>query len=65
VVEAHGSDASFAWRIFDFTNAFNEVSSQNFLDIVREKYPELYPYVKMCYAKTSQLWWDGHRILSA
>jgi hypothetical protein len=32
---------------------------------VQEKYPELYPYVKMCYAKTSHLWWNGHRMMSA
>jgi hypothetical protein len=40
---------------FDFTKALNEVSRQKILDIVQEKYPELYPY-KMCYAKTSHLW---------
>jgi hypothetical protein len=65
VVEAHGGDDSFALRTFDFTSAFNEVSSQKILDIVQEKYPELYPYVKMCYATTSHLWWDGHRMMSA
>jgi hypothetical protein len=65
VVEAHGGDDSFALRTFDFTNAFNEVSRQKILDIVQEKYPGLYPYVKMCYAKTSLLWWDGHRMMSA
>jgi hypothetical protein len=32
---------------------------------VQEKYPELYPHLKMCYKKTSQLWWDGHRMMSA
>jgi hypothetical protein len=56
VVEAHGGDDSFALRTFDFTNAFNEVSRQKILDFVSEKSPELYPYVKMCYAKTSDLW---------
>jgi Reverse transcriptase (RNA-dependent DNA polymerase) len=65
VVEAHGGDDSFALRTFDFTNAFNEVSRQKILDIAQEKYPELYPYVKMCYAKTSHVWWDGHRMMSA
>jgi hypothetical protein len=65
VVEAHGSDDSFALRTFDFTNAFNEVSRQKILDIVQDKYPELYPYVKMCYAKSSHLWWDWHRMMSA
>jgi hypothetical protein len=64
-VEAHGGDSSFALWTFDFTNAFNEVSKQKILDIVQEKYPELYPYVKMCYAKTSHLWWDGYRTMSA
>jgi hypothetical protein len=39
VIEAHGGDASFALRTFDFTNAFNEVSRQKILDIVQEKYP--------------------------
>jgi hypothetical protein len=63
VVEAHGDDDSFALRTFDFTNAFNEVSRQKILDIVHEKYPELYPYVKMCSAKSSHLWWDGHRMM--
>jgi hypothetical protein len=38
---------------------------QKILDIEQKKYPELYPNVKMCYAKISHLWWDGHRILSA
>jgi hypothetical protein len=33
--------------------------------IVQEKYPELYPYVKMCYAKISHPWWDGDRMMSA
>jgi hypothetical protein len=65
VDEAHGGDDSFALRTFDFTNAFNEVSRQESLDIVQEKYPELHPYVKMCHAKTSHLWWDGHRMMSA
>jgi hypothetical protein len=65
VVEAHGGDDSFALRTFDFTNAFNEVSRQKILDIVQEKYPELHPYVKICYAKTSHLWCDGHRMMSA
>jgi hypothetical protein len=65
VVEAHGGDDSFALRTFDFTNAFNEVSRQKILDNVQEKYPELYPYVNLCYAKTSHLWWDGHRMMSA
>jgi hypothetical protein len=45
VVEAHDGDASFALRTFDFTNA---VSRQKILDIVLEKYPDFYPYVKMC-----------------
>jgi hypothetical protein len=40
VVEAHGDDASFALRTFDFSNAFNEVSGQKILGIVQEKYPE-------------------------
>jgi hypothetical protein len=65
VVETNGGDASFALRTFDFTNAFSEVSRQKILDIVQEKYPELYLYVKMCYAKTSHLRWDGHRMMSA
>jgi hypothetical protein len=65
VVEARGGDASLALRTSDFTNALNEVSRQKILDIVQEKYPELYPYVKMCYAKTSHVWWDGHRMMSA
>jgi hypothetical protein len=69
VVEAHGGDNSFASRTFDFTkhftNAFNEVSRQKSPDFVQEKYPELSPYVKMCYAKTSLLCWDGHRMMSA
>jgi hypothetical protein len=65
VVEAHGGDDSFALGTFDFTNAFNEFCRQKILDIVQEKYPELYPYVKICYAKTSHLWWDGHRMMSA
>jgi hypothetical protein len=65
VAEAHGGDASFALRTFDFTNAFKEVSRQKILDIVQEKYPESYPYVKMCYAKTSHLWWDWHTMISA
>jgi hypothetical protein len=56
VMEAHGGDNSFAFRTFVFTKAFNEVSRQKILDIVLKKYPELYPYVKMCYAKTSHLW---------
>jgi hypothetical protein len=62
VVEAHGGDDLFALRTFAFTNAFNEVSRQKILDFVHDKYPEL---VKMCYAKTSHLWWDGHRMMSA
>jgi hypothetical protein len=62
VVEAHGGDDSFALRTFDFTNAFNEVFRQKIPDIV---HPELYPCVKMCYAKTSHHWWDGHRMMSA
>jgi hypothetical protein len=65
VVEAHGGDDSFALRTFDFTHAFNEVSRQKILDIMREKYPELYPYVKMCYSKTSHVWWNGHSMMSA
>jgi hypothetical protein len=65
VVEAHSGDDSFALRAFDFTNAYNEVSGQKILDIVKEKYPELYLYVKMCYAKTSHLCRDGHRMMSA
>jgi hypothetical protein len=56
VAEAHGGDASLALKTFDFTNAFIEVSRQKILDIVQEKYPELYPYVKICYAKASQIW---------
>jgi hypothetical protein len=56
VAEAHGGDASLVLRTFDFTNALNEVCRQKILDIVQEKYPELYPYVKICYAKFSQLW---------
>jgi hypothetical protein len=69
VLEAHGGDNSFALKTLDFTNhftnAFNEVSWQKILDIVQEKYPELYPYVKMCYAETPLLWWDGYRMMSA
>jgi hypothetical protein len=65
VVEAHGDEASFALRTFDFTNAFKEVSGQKILDVVQEKYPELYTYVKTCYAKTSHLWWDGYMMMSA
>jgi hypothetical protein len=42
-----------------------QVSRQKFLDILQEKYPELYRYVKMGYAKTSQLWWNGHRMMFA
>jgi hypothetical protein len=65
VVEAHSGDDSFALRAFDFTNAYNEVSGQKILDIAKEKYLELYPYVKMCYTKTSHLWRDGHTMMSA
>jgi hypothetical protein len=43
VVEAYGDDDSYALKAFDFTNAFNEVSRQKILNIVQEKYPELYP----------------------
>jgi hypothetical protein len=43
VVEAYGDDDSYALKTFDFTNAFNEVSRQKILNIVQEKYPELYP----------------------
>jgi hypothetical protein len=52
-------------RTLYFANVFNEVSRQKILDIGPEKYPELYPYLKMGYAKTSHLWWDGHRMMSA
>jgi hypothetical protein len=38
---------------------------QKILDIEQKKCPELYPNVNICYAKTSHLSWDGHRILSA
>jgi hypothetical protein len=55
VVEAHDGDASSALRALDFTNAFKEVSRQKILDIVQEKYPELFPCVKMGYAKTSHV----------
>jgi Reverse transcriptase (RNA-dependent DNA polymerase) len=65
VVETHGGDDSSVLGTFDFTNAFNEVSRQKILDIVQEKYPELYPYVKMCFATTCHLWWDGHKMMSA
>jgi hypothetical protein len=65
VFEAHGGDDLFALRIFDFSNAFNEVSRRKIRDIVQAKYLELYPYVKMCYAKTPHLCWDGNRMMSA
>jgi hypothetical protein len=65
VVEAHVCNDSFALRTLYFANVFNEDSRQKILDIGAEKYPELYPYLKMCYAKTSRLWWDGHRMMSA
>jgi hypothetical protein len=64
VVEAHGCNDSFALRTLYFANVFNEVSRQKILDIVPDKYPELCPYVKMCYV-TSHLWWDGHKMMSA
>jgi hypothetical protein len=54
-VDARDGDLSFALRKFDSTNDFNEISRENILDYVQEKYAGLYKYVKMCYAKTSSL----------
>jgi hypothetical protein len=45
MVEAHGEDTSYMLRIFDFTNALNEIFRQTSLDIVPENYTELCTHV--------------------
>jgi hypothetical protein len=46
-------------QLSETDNSLQRSLQAKILDIVLEKYPELHPYVKICYAKTSHLWWMG------
>ena len=49
----------------DFKNAFNLVSRQAFIRIIRDKFPHLAHWVEFCYAGQPFLWWDKHVLRSA
>ena len=49
----------------DFTNAFNCIRRDSFLEAVALHIPDAYPYVHAAYAETSFLGYDGHVIPSA
>lgn len=65
VVNDLGDSSAYALRTFEYRNAFNKVSRQRIMEVVARDFPELLPYVEMCYSKASHLWWQGHRISSA
>ena len=49
-IRAEDFDAQLLLVLVDFENAFNEVNRQSFLDIVRERFPAIYPWVFFCYS---------------
>ena len=49
----------------DFSNAFNSISRDILLHVVASDLPELFKFVKNCYAEQSNLYFGSHIILSA
>ena len=57
-------DPQLVMGLVDFENAFNEVHRQRFLDIVRQYYPAVYPWIFFCYSTGAPLFLN-HDILYA
>lgn len=51
IVEQHWSDKDFVVMKVDFRNAFNSVSRQVIFDECNKNFPELIPYLKVCYGQ--------------
>ena len=49
----------------DLTNAFNMVDRSIFLEVVKEKFPDIFNWVNFCYGKPSILDFNGFTISSA
>jgi len=49
----------------DFTNAFNTLSRDVMLEVIREELPQLYPFIDSCYSGQSFLRFGQYTLLSA
>jgi len=49
----------------DFKNAFNSVSRDKLLEVMKEHYPELYRFVHSCYSESTELQFFDRIILSS
>lgn len=49
----------------DFENAYNTCSRKLFLNLVFKHFPEIFPWVRLCYASDSELLWFDQSVISA
>jgi Reverse transcriptase (RNA-dependent DNA polymerase) len=56
VVLQHGQEGGKLLALMDFQNAFNSVSRLKLVEVVRERCPELLPYVYVCYGGAAHMY---------
>lgn len=59
-----GLNSGYIMLKIDFENAFNTIDRDHFLELVRTEFPDIYPFVYMCYSDSSSLLWRGREIRS-
>ena len=65
LLEEHGHCDKFVLLKVDFKNAFNMVDRSKMLALVREHFPELFPWVRFCYSGEPKLWFREVSLTSA
>ena len=60
-----GDDESHTLLQIDFENAFNNVSRRAVVSSVATHFPELLPYIELCYGKHSRLFYGNWELVSA
>lgn len=61
-IQEHHQNTDLCLLKVDFTNAFNEVNREVFLDRVQEDLPELFGWTNWCYSRPANLFFGDHRI---
>ena len=56
LLQHHQQNKDFVVFQADFRNAFNTISRNEFMKIIQQEFPELYPYVYTCYAFSPPLY---------
>jgi Reverse transcriptase (RNA-dependent DNA polymerase) len=65
LLEMHGESDEWACMAFDFSNAFNKVSPQTFLDECTIHFPQVSPWLNFCYMSPHILRVVGGAIIEA